>query len=239
VANAAAQTTLERNWHCEVRSRAGRLFHYDLVEALRRDLLAGVITRHDEAKETYSEPRLADYSHVRGEKTRLLAHKKAHEQWEQKQTWRAIGCGLAKERHDIASLYEPLFTKEVKAYRARTIKSGAEVGAGLCFVPLFIVFLVIAIVAALRWDPSQASPERPFTPGAPGAGAMLKVIESTPGLSNVFAVFLYGVLAFLGAGALSFAVGYPIGALVGLLIYASGKDSVPRPPPDGYGEDEE
>ena len=213
------------NRYIEIEDKEGNLLRYSTVEQIRRDLLAGLITRHNKAREIYPEPKIGLYKFISDEGKRASEFEKAHREWSKVKSWRPIGKGLAKEVDEIRSLYEPLVV---------SVKSGAMVGFGICTIVAFLVFLVFAIIGALNWDPSKATPDRPFTPGAPGAGATLKALERTPIVSNVIAMFLYGILAFLGGGAVGLVLGYPIGAGIGFLVYLVRKDSYPQPPPDGY-----
>jgi hypothetical protein len=212
----------DTEYYVEVQSQDEQIKRYLTMDAVRDDLLAAVITRHTMARQCCPKPEKAAYQDSDDE------FRTAIQAWKKSNIWRPIGEGLAKEVNTIRTLYEP---------QVVAVKSGGEIGSGICFVPLFIWFLIVAIIAGCSWDPSQASPNQPFTPGAPGAGATLKVLESMPVVSNIIALILYSILAFLGAGLLGLAIGYPIGATVGFLISWARKDTYPKPPPDGYLED--
>ena len=211
--------------YIEVEDDEGKLLRYYKVEKFREALLSGIITRHNKARHIHPEPKIEHFSSISDKNRQTYEHKKAYKKWSKVQLWRPIGEVLVKEIDEIRSLYEPYIV---------CMKSGAIAGFGICFIVVFIIFLVFAIIAAFAWDPSEATPDRPFTPGAPGAGATIKFLEKTPVISNIIAVLLYGVIAFLAAVVVGFVLGYPIGGGIGFLVYLTRKDSYPHPPPDGY-----
>ncbi len=208
----------ERKPTIEVRLESGEILSFVHVREVKKLLLAGKLTRHNEARSIRPKPTLADIPPAfkeapdRGDYLQEMI-----EQWEAETKWRAIGDGLARDDLSLLDMYEHRFRK----WYTR--------GGVVLFLALWLILGPILVVVFSRWNPEPSDPEAKANPRMKGRGdALAPLVQQvlTPKVVGVgfTLIVLLGVTVFLAIG---------LGPFVApLLARACGYDG--EPPDDGF-----